>query len=80
VRRLRPLALRRFKTSLPFLLAIRALKPCVLARRLLFGWNVGFAICNQISLQTKTVRLTARPVCVKKRTRELCATGAGPDF
>jgi hypothetical protein len=40
VRRLRPLARRRFRTILPFLVAIRTRNPCVFFRRRLFGWNV----------------------------------------
>jgi hypothetical protein len=41
MRRLRPLFLRRFRTSLPVLVLIRTRKPCVLARFRLFGLNVG---------------------------------------
>src|SRR5882724_11401898 len=37
VRRLRPLARRRFSTRRPFLVLMRARKPCVLRRRRLFG-------------------------------------------
>lgn len=40
--RLRPFARRRFRTSRPFLVLIRSRKPCVLRRRLLFGWKVRF--------------------------------------
>jgi hypothetical protein len=38
----RPLARRRFRTSRPFLVLIRSRKPCVLRRRLRFGWKVRF--------------------------------------
>jgi hypothetical protein len=42
VSRFRPLARRRFRTSRPFLVLIRSRKPCVLRRRLRFGWKVRF--------------------------------------
>ena len=42
VRRLRPLARRRFRTCFPPGVAIRARKPCVRLRRLLLGWYVRF--------------------------------------
>jgi hypothetical protein len=40
VSRLRPLALRRLSTALPFCVAIRVRNPCVRRRRRLLGWNV----------------------------------------
>ena len=40
VRRLRPLARRRFRTRRPFFVAMRTRKPCVRRRRLVLGWNV----------------------------------------
>jgi len=42
VRRLRPLARRRFRTRRPFLVLMRSRKPCVLRRRLRLGWKVRF--------------------------------------
>jgi hypothetical protein len=64
---LRPLARRRFRTSRPFLVAMRARKPCVFARRRLLGWKVRLDIDRCSPLQTKTTRLNARRSCVKKR-------------
>jgi hypothetical protein len=64
---LRPLARRRFRTSRPFLVAMRARKPCVFARRRLLGWKVRLDIDRCSPLQTKTIRLNARQSCVKKR-------------
>src|ERR1700728_3938273 len=43
-RRLRPLARRRANTSRPFLVAIRARKPCRRARTSLLGWYVRFTV------------------------------------
>ena len=40
VRRLRPLARRRFRTCRPFLVAMRTRNPCVRLRRRRFGWKV----------------------------------------
>ena len=42
VKRLRPLARRRFSTIRPFFVDIRTLKPCAFFRRRVFGWNVRF--------------------------------------
>jgi len=40
VRRLRPLARRRFSTRRPFFVLIRTKNPCALLRRRVLGWNV----------------------------------------
>jgi hypothetical protein len=42
VRRLRPFARRRFRTSRPFFVLIRTRNPWVPLRRRVFGWNVRF--------------------------------------
>jgi hypothetical protein len=44
VRRFRPLALRRFSTSRPFLVAMRTRKPCVRLRWRRLGWKVTLMI------------------------------------
>jgi hypothetical protein len=44
VRRLRPLARRRFRTSRPFFVAMRTRNPCVRLRRRRFGWKVTLII------------------------------------
>jgi hypothetical protein len=44
VRRLRPLARRRFRTSRPFLVAMRTRNPCVRLRRRRLGWKVTLII------------------------------------
>jgi hypothetical protein len=51
VRRLRPLARRRFKTCRPFLVAMRTRNPCVLLRRRRFGWNVRLPFMIQLPRQ-----------------------------
>jgi hypothetical protein len=43
-KRTRPFARRALKTRLPFLVALRARKPCVLARLRRLGWKVRFMI------------------------------------
>ena len=44
VRRLRPLARRRFSTSRPLAVAMRALNPWVRLRLILLGWKVRFMV------------------------------------
>ncbi len=48
VRRLRPLARRRFRTSRPFFVLMRTKKPCVRLRRRRFGWNVRFMVFDPL--------------------------------
>jgi hypothetical protein len=52
IKRFLPLARRRFRTSLPVLVLIRARKPCVFARFRLLGLNVG---CMNLKLQMDKV-------------------------
>ena len=60
--RARPLARRAERTARPPRVAIRERKPCFLARRRLFGWNVrfmGFFSLEQVSdFQTDRDRTT----------------------
>lgn len=51
VRRLRPLARRRFNTSRPFFVLMRTRNPCVFARWRVFGWNVLLPFMECLSLQ-----------------------------
>jgi len=49
VRRFRPFARRRFRTSRPFFVLMRTRKPCVRRRRRRLGWNVRFMISDPLS-------------------------------
>src|SRR5690606_20413725 len=76
VRRLRPFALRRERTRRPAGVAMRALKPCVLARLRRFGWYVRFISAP------RTARRQARLPVRRLRPVAWCAlpfpTGARP--
>ena len=48
VRRLRPLARRRLRTSRPFFVLMRTRKPCVRLRRRRLGWNVRFMMSDPL--------------------------------
>lgn len=53
VRRLRPLARRRLRTSRPFFVLMRTRNPCVRLRRRRFGWNVRFMMSDSCGLQIR---------------------------
>ena len=56
VKRFRPLARRRFRTSRPFLVLILTRNPCVRRRRRRFGWNVRFMISDPLQRPESTRR------------------------
>ena len=56
VKRFRPLARRRFRTSRPFLVLIRTRNPWVRRRRRRFGWNVRFMISDPLQRPQSTRR------------------------
>ena len=75
VRRLRPLARRRFSTSRPFFVAMRVRKPCVFLRRRRLGWNVRFMI------QTTSMRISflAEKPKYYRRIRQTVNEAGRPD-
>jgi hypothetical protein len=52
VRRLRPLARRRLRTSRPFFVLMRTRKPCVRFRRRRLGWNVRFMMSDPLAVSS----------------------------
>ena len=74
MRRLRPLARRRFNTWRPFLVAMRTRNPCVRLRRRRFGWNVTLIVgypLQRIGSGRETSIVTAESTPVN-RGRECC--------
>jgi hypothetical protein len=63
LKRKRPFARRRFSTKRPFLVAMRARKPCLRLRLILLGWNVLF-MAQKSSLKTREIE---RPVMIGRR-------------
>ena len=61
VKRWRPLARRRLRILRPFLVAIRARKPCVRLREILLGWNVLFDISVTPSGKIQSAQSYGRP-------------------
>ncbi len=55
VRRWRPFARRRARILRPFLVAIRARKPCLFTRRRLLGWKVLFMTLPQFTFQGRGI-------------------------
>jgi hypothetical protein len=56
VRRFRPFARRRLRTSLPFFVLMRTRNPCVRRRRRRFGWNVRFMMSDPLLRREITQR------------------------